>query len=368
MKTIFRLLFLFIPLQIFAQVEDSTTGSWKLHLKFGYGFVIAHRPALEPLQEEHVKGIELALSRPTSGKNDWENLHNFPDYGITLGLFDMGSPSHLGKGFTVYPFVDFPLSKNTGKGIHLRYGMGLGYIEKTFNAKDNFKNAGIGSHINGVMHLDLHYEKLISEKSMIEIGTGITHFSNGSYSLPNLGINVATLSLAYHHTFGNKSAIDKRMISPVDKKIQIHFHTGGFMKKVYPPLGKNYFAATLSAMIFKPVTHKSAFGAGIDIFYDNSISARIDRLGEKQSKVVDNFRPGIYAAYHFSLNKLGIMFNMGHYFYNGWKDDGNIYHRICLNYYFEKLFICLNLKTHYARADMVELGIGYRIKKKISDR
>ena len=141
MKTIFRLLFLFIPLQIFAQVEDSTTGSWKLHLKFDYGFVIAHRPALEPLQEEHVKGIELALSRPTSGKNDWENLHNFPDYGITLGLFDMGSPSHLGKGFTVYPFVDFPLSKNTGKGIHLRYGMGLGYIEKTFNAKDNFKNA-----------------------------------------------------------------------------------------------------------------------------------------------------------------------------------------------------------------------------------
>ena len=62
------------------------------------------------------------------------------------------------------------------------------------------------------------------------------------------------------------------------------------------------------------------------------------------------------------------MFNMGHYLYNGWKDDGNIYHRICLNYYFEKLFICLNLKTHYARADMVELGVGYRIKKKNSGR
>ena len=349
---------------VIASGNDSTNGLWNIQFRGDYGFVIAHRPQLEPLQEEHVKGFEISLARASTGNRDWQNIYHFPDYGITFAGFDLGSPSHLGKGIVVYPFIDFPLGKNNHGGLHFRYGMGLGYVEKIFNAYDNFKNAAVGSHINGVIHFDLHFEKLFLRNSTMEIGAGITHFSNGSYSMPNLGINVATLNFAIHHSFKKNVALIHREILTVNKRPELHVYAGGFTKKIIPPLGKTYFAATLSAMRFKRINRKSAWGIGADIFYDNSISPRINRDEVNKSKEINNFRAGIYGAYHLQVGKMAVMFNMGFYFYNAYTDDGNIYHRICLRYYLEKTFICLNLKTHYARADFIELGFGFRFIKK----
>ena len=128
--------------------NDSTNGNWNLQIRTDYGFIIAHRPALEPLQEKHVKGFEITISRQSYGKDDWENNFNFPSYGITIAAFDLGSKEKLGTGIALYPFIDFPLGKNHLRGLHFRYGMGLGYVEKIFNRTDNFKNAAIGLQAN----------------------------------------------------------------------------------------------------------------------------------------------------------------------------------------------------------------------------
>ena len=161
--------------------------------------------------------------------------------------------------------------------------MGLGYVEKIFNAIDNYKNAAVGSHLNGVIHFDLHVEKNISKHSSLEFGAGITHYSNGSFSMPNLGINIATINLGYHHSFGNNSVINHRQISEINKKADLHLYTGGFVKKIVPPLGKNYFAAVISALRYKPINNKTAWGIGADVFYDNSISVRIKGREEKKN-------------------------------------------------------------------------------------
>ena len=359
----YYLLLLLLPSFGIASDLDSTNGSWNIQLRIDYGFIIAHRPQLEPLQEKHIKGFEITLARVSDGNHDWQNIFNYPDFGITIACFDLGSPTHLGNGIAAYPFVDFPLGNKSKKGLHFRYGMGLGYIEKKFNSYDNFKNAAIGSHLNGVIHFDLHIEKKLSHRFGLEVGAGITHFSNGSFSIPNLGINIATINLAIHHSFGKNSAVLRRQIPPVNKKPEIHIFAGGFLKKIIPPLGKTFFAFTLSAMRFKPINLKSAWGLGSDIFFDNSISERINSKEGKEATNINNFRAGIHGAYHLTVGKMGIMFNMGFYLYNALKNDGNIYHRICLRYYLKKTFICLNLKTHFARADFIELGYGFRLIK-----
>ncbi len=362
MKLFFSVLLLTVSFTAVSSGIDSTNGSWNMKVRGDYGFVIAHRPALEPVQEAHVKGFEVSLSRTTYGKEEWENIYHFPDYGITLAGFDLGSPSFLGMGFVVYPFIDFPLSKKSSGGFHFRYGMGLGYVEKIFNADDNIKNSAVGSHINGVIHFDLHFEKKVSAKTSLELGAGITHYSNGSIAMPNLGLNIATVNLAFSHSFGKSTAFNHRTISKKVKTPEIQLYAGGFMKKINPPEGNDYFAFTVSSLRFKPINHKSAWGFGADIFYDNSLSARIEREGEKATSI-DNFRAGIYGAYEVGVGNVGIMFNMGFYLYNPWEDDGNVYQRICTRYYFKKTFICLNLKSHYARADFIELGFGYRFLK-----
>jgi len=247
-------LILFISYSTFADENEQTKGSWNMLLRANYGFVIAHRPALEPLQQKKVTGFEFTLSKITNGNKDWEHIYNFPTYGITLAYFNLGSPDHLGYGIAIYPSVDFPLGKNPGEGLHFRYGSGLGYVQKKFDRENNIKNAGIGSHVNGVIHFDLHYEKNISGKSDLELSVGITHYSNGSYRLPNLGINIATVSLAYSISSGEKKPYIDRTIPAPEKKAYVIIHAGGFPKNIYPPLGKDYFAGVVSGMLLKPVS------------------------------------------------------------------------------------------------------------------
>ena len=203
MKPLLLFLFfgLFLNKSSDAQNADSTIGKYSWSVRGDYGFLIAHRPTLQPLQERHIPGFEISLAKISSGAKEWERDFLNPNRGITLAFFDLGSRDKLGSGIAVYPYIDFPLSTKKDGRLIFRYGIGLGWVEKTFNSETNIKNAAIGSHLNGIIHFDLHFEKRLSALSILEIGAGITHYSNGSYSIPNLGINIATFNLAYIRSF-----------------------------------------------------------------------------------------------------------------------------------------------------------------------
>jgi hypothetical protein len=124
-----------------------------------------------------------------------------------------------------------------------------------------------------------------------------------------------------------------------------------------------YNAATLSGTWFFASSKKHVWGIGSDLFYDNSLSVKNGQLYGDYSKAAD-FRPGIHGAWMLEVNRLGILANIGFYPYTAYKNDGNFYHRIGLRYGFGNLIACLQLKTHYARADFVEWGIGWNFKSK----
>ena len=344
-------------------ISDSTRGAYGFEIKTTYGFVIAHRPVLEILQERHTFGMELSYLIPADGSKSFHKKFLYPDVGWTLAWFNLGNPKRLGSGVAVYPFVNFPLHLKRDWLLHFRYGIGLGYVEKIFDAKENTKNAAIGTHLNGVMHFDVHMEKIISSRTLVELGAGITHYSNGSTGIPNLGINVATANLGLIHYFGQSKAIYQSSDEmPKDRE---HFQTfiAGAFKKIYPPQGKRYYAGTISASYVHPIKSKSSWGIGLDLFYDNSLIERLQRENKPNVSQSDNYRPGIYGSYELRLGHVGMLLNMGIYPYTKWKGDGNFYHRIGSRYYFNNLFLLMNLKTHYAKADFIEWGVGYSFKK-----
>ncbi len=350
--------FLLFTGQVFASESDSTTGKYSWSVRRDLGFLIAHRPALMPLQQKHISGYEISLSKISFGKNEWEHGFLNPNRGITFAYFDLGSPDKLGAGLAVYPYIDFPLNKKTDNKWIFRYGIGLGWVEKTFNPTDNFKNAAIGSHLNGIIHFSMRYEKKISLRSLLEISAGITHYSNGSYSIPNLGINVASLNLGYIRYFGEKLAIDRTPSVLKPRSSTYIAYIGAGLKKIYPPEGKQFNVGVVSLSRMTSIGNKSNWGIGIDGFYDNSLTARLEKSNSELKGFSDDVRVGIFGAIEVSAGKTGLLLNMGYYVFSRWKEDGNIYHRICVRQYFEKFFLCMNLKTHYARADFVEFGIG----------
>ena len=358
------LCFYLLHTQYVSAQADSTAGSFAMEIAPLYGFVMAHREALLPLQQQHVTGFEYSLILLSLGRSAWQQTYQYPETGLTFSALNLGSPEHLGMGFAVYPFIDFPLQARPKWTMTFRYGIGFGWVEKIFSAESNYRNAAIGSHLNGVMHFHLQLRQLLTERNELNFGIGITHFSNGSTAIPNLGINIPMARIGYKHYFGHPLAFQKEPIHEQRNFRRYSAYAGAAIKKIYPPLGKNYFAGVISFMRLQEMSAKSAWGIGADLFYDASIAPRFQREGQDSSGIAKNFREGIFGAIHFSLGKAGLMFNMGYYLHTSWKEDGNFYHRICVRYYLQKLFFCMNLKTHYARADFIEWGIGWRFGKK----
>lgn len=347
----------------FANDIDSTRGQYSVSFRGDYGFLIAHRPALIPLQQKHIPGFEISIAKISAGSKEWERDFLNPSRGLTIAFFDLGSREKLGNGIAVYPYIDFPLSGKKDDRFILRYGIGLGWVEKIFNPDDNFKNAAIGNHLNGVIHFDLHYEKYISECSTLELGIGVTHYSNGSFTIPNLGINLATMNLAYTRVFGNKLQIDR---TPISIKPRSHWWTvylAGGLKEIYPPEGEKYQVGVFSVSRMQTIRNKSNWGINLENFYDNSLTKKLEYNEEELKGFMDNVRIGLSGTYELKVGQTGLQFGMGFYLYSRWKEDGNVYHKICLRQYFKNVFLCLNLKTHYARADFVEFGIGTTFAK-----
>jgi hypothetical protein len=350
-------LLLFLPLFSIASAPDSTAGKYHISASILSGFIIAHRPALVPLQEKHVKGFDISVSKKRNGEKQWEQDWLFPETGLTLSCFDLGTEK-LGKGVALYPYLDFPLRPDGN--LYFRYGMGVGYVENVFDKDLNYKNAAVGSHWNGIIHFDLHYNAPVGKKSSLLLEAGITHYSNGSLKLPNLGINIAHANLGFKTSFGTVRLQRVMLAERESARPFTAILLSGGRKKVYPPYGKTYSIISLSSQRLWPLKGKTFAGVGGDLFYDNSISGRLRDLKKETTTGADDYRAGIFGALNVRVGSLGLIFNMGFYLYNPWKDDGNMYHRIGLQYSVGKIFLSANLKTHYARADFFEAGTGFR--------
>ncbi len=343
-----------------AQSGVTTLGHYGLETRVMYGYLIAHRVALAPLVEQHLTGAAISFFKTTDGSKPWEREFLRPEQGLHLAFLNPGSPERLGMAVALYPYLDFPLYGETDQRLWFRYGMGIGYVEKTFDPKTNYKNVAIGSHLNGVIHFGLQYRNTLSARNQLEVGLGITHFSNGSITMPNLGINMPAVDVGWRHYWGEPRSVQtkKDTASPRQTRVSVYAAVG--TKQVYPALGPRYTTGTLCTQVLFPSKSKSDFGLGIDLFYDQSLTTRYQQETADSSETV-NIRPGIHGAWQLRVNRIGIQFNLGIYPYTPFKGDGNFYHRIGLRYYFSRFFACVNLKTHYARADFIEWGLGWNI-------
>ncbi len=77
----------------------------------------------------------------------------------------------------------------------------------------------------------------------------------------------------------------------------------------------------------------------------------------------DILQMGLYAAYILPMDCFHFVFGMGAYVKNKLMPSDPLYHRIGMRYIFKNgMHAHVVLKTHYARADYFELGLGYTIK------
>lgn len=337
-----------------------------------FGFIANHHVGME-IYNSHFPSVEISLIKATYGKKFWEQLYGYPWIGLTYWYSNLGTSPYLGSVHALFPHINFELYSTRKVNYGLRIGAGVGYLTKTFDRINNYKHLAIGTHLNfaGNIMLDIRYKA--NPRLYLTGGISLTHFSNGSFKLPNYGINIPAIhaGAAYQLNKPNRY-IERRLYDPT-KPFEFDMHhvfeidfigIVGY-KNLDAIFGKKFLVYSLYGNIRKQISYKSRLGVGWDISYDDSDY----KMLEKKQISVDNkfslIKTGVSASYGLAMGRLSFDFNYGFYIYFNDVDkaDGAFYHKIGLKYDItEKLFANVLLKTHWGKADYIGWGIGYRIK------
>jgi hypothetical protein len=329
---------------------------------FHHGFIAPHKPLVNEVIKGHTQIFELSFYKNTTGQRQWEQYFNNPKIGISGFVINTGNDESLGKAYGVIPFVEMPLNQWKIKW-NLKFGFGVGYIEKPFNRIDNYKNLTIGSHLNALIFVNSLWDLPINERFNTSLGLSLTHFSNGSLKRPNLGINLLSVNCGVGYNFGKQKQIVPFNDVNKEKTWNNFVAFSGGVKEIPPIGGKKYLVYSLVYQWIKTTSNKSGFGGGTDVFYNTSLEPLIQRVQNEDKGTIGNVRFGIHGAYQLALGKLTLQLQVGGYAYTAYKDNGNIYSKLNSRYFVtDKLFFNLSLKTHYAVADFIEYGIGFKLK------
>ena len=350
-----------------AHAQENTWVSVNTH----YGFVIAHNENMLYLIQGHAPGAEVNIFKTTSGKKQWQRAYNYPEIGVSAFYIYLSNPKELGFGISVNPYINFPLIKRKRFSLKFKATVfSAGYLSKTFDPVTNFKNGAIGSHINGFVNLRLNAHYNLTDNYRIEYGLGLSHFSNGAFKMPNLGINIPTLNLGLGYRISeNKS---KKIISDTSSihlpksKFQVVCYAGGFKAEVQPPIGNRYAAFTVSTSVDYLRSQKHRFILGAELGYNGGNIKRLDE-GVVVNKKSDLLERGIKLGYALRIGSLELPLEFGYTFNTLCKKSNSVYFsRIGMRYYCSNnLVVNFTLKTHWAVADYWEFGAGYVFRKKI---
>ncbi len=354
---------LVLAVQSSASKADSlpTRPAHRVSASAQYGFILAHTRKLDYLSRAHITGMELAWEKQTDRSKAWHALYNFPRWGFSYMRIDLGNPQQTGNSHIALANLQLPLIKNNFANLNFRLSSGLAYIDHPFDRIENHKNVAIGSHINGAVDFRFSSEIKIAKSMSFSAALGITHFSNAAYKTPNLGLNMPTARAGLTWAAGSVSPAKLNDPAPFKKANERAFTLAAGPKEISPAGGKKYAAYNASFTYGRKVNQKSIWGLGADFSYDTSIHDQLlqDSLTDITKSM--NIRTGVHLSHELVISKLTVLTQMGAYLYSEVKSQGPVYHKMGMRYNVsEKLFASLILKTHYANADNLELGVGKR--------
>lgn len=338
-------------------------------VNYFHGNIALHNNDILHLIQGHPEGLILSWNKETYGFKEWEQRYNYPDYGVSLAYQNLKNPV-LGTLISAYAHYNFYF---LNRHVMLRIGQGLAHTSNPYDKVKNYRNIAFGSHIMSSTFVMLNYKsKPLFKGFGLQGGLALVHYSNANIKAPNASINSITLNLgmtydldadvkpAYQYTL---AADDRTFTEPI--KYNLVFRSGINESDV---VGSGQYAFYIfSGYADKRINRKSALQLGTDVFFSNFLKELIYYRSvaypeENVSGNEDYKRVGIFAGHELFINHYSVLTQLGYYVYYPYDFEGRTYFRIGLKRYFgETWFGAMTLKSHGAKAECVEFGIGVRL-------
>ncbi len=313
------------------------------------------------LDKGNPTGIEVNYIHPTNGIKRWERIFHYPEIGVSFIYLDFANNEQLGKGMSIYPFIDFNLTRHKKISLHFKIATSLGVVTKKFDPINNPENLAIGSYLNGFVNLRMNAKIHLTKNLRIETGLGLSHFSNGAMALPNLGINIFSCNLGMGYQFNASAAkLHLDTFSLPSQKIHIVIYTALGLRSISRTDQTKFPAGIISINLERNKGSKTKWNTGLEIAYS---TARLTKTKADPSienyKDLQNIQAGFKIGYAFCVGQLSFPLEMGVFLYSKPQNE-YFFHRIGLRYQISKHFIVgFTLKTEWAVADFFEMNVGY---------
>ena len=326
------------------------------------GFNVPEYSMFTYITNDYVNSVNLSIIKKTSGKNEWETLYNYPEFGVSLFYSTLGNDAIFGREFSISPFFKTNFIHKKNFNFYNQIGVGLGYVDKKYDPETNFLNVAIGSNLNIHFNFRLGVDYQIASRISLSSGLSFDHLSNANMSEPNLGINYLTAYAGFSYRIGEKSVIQSPVFEANQPKntISLVYNVGGKYSRALS--SQKYFTSSFSTEIRRNISRAFHLGLGLDVFYDASVKDRLI-AAEKTYHSIDQFMTGIHFSQTLVYNKLSLTIQEGIYLFLTDKVEENfMYNRGIISYRIsKKISLRLAMKSHLHILDYPEFGIAYRL-------
>lgn len=337
---------------------------YELEANYFYGSILRHNKDISSLITGHPEGIILSYNRKTYGLKEWERLYNYPDWGFTFAYQDLKN-ENLGETYNVLAHYSFYF---LNRKLLFRIGQGVGYTTNPFDIETNIENNAYGTRIFSSTLLMFNYKQPITPTLSFQTGLTFLHGSNGNLRSPNTSTN--TLALNAGFIYKNEPVPEFIPKGPKESyKEPIHYNlavSAGVNESDFVGLDREPFVI-LTAYADKRLNKKSSILVGAEFFFSKFLENEIEFLSiafPNRGITADQDwkRAGVFVGHELHLNKTALITHAGYYVYYPYDFEGRFYQRVGLKRTFkDRYFGSVAVKTHGAKAEAIEFGLGIRL-------
>lgn len=337
---------------------------YEIEANYFYGSILRHNKDIASLITGHPEGVVLSYNRKTYGYNEWERRFNYPDWGFTFAYQDLKNET-LGDTYNFLAHYNFYFFK---RKLMWRLAQGLAIATNPFDIETNVGNNAYGTRIISSTLLMLNYKQSITPHISLQTGITLLHGSNGNLRSPNTSTNTFAFNLGIVYLSEPIPEFIPR--GPRERYTEaLHYNfavSGGVNESDFVGLGREPFVI-VSAYIDKVLSKKSTILVGVDAFFSKFLQNEIEFLAVAfpQFGVTEDQdwkRVGVFVGHELRFNKMAILTHAGYYAYYPYDFEGRFYQRIGAKRFIgKKYFGTIALKTHFAKAEAIEFGLGIRL-------
>lgn len=345
---------------------------YALETSYQFGTNIPIHPRYPTIQTYSHTG-EITLLQHTQAKRIWSILYKQPTVAYSFAYQTLGNEEILGNAFYVVPSLDFKIFEIGRLDMRARVGWGVGLITKQYDSFRNRENIVIGSPINACVSLRALFRYRILETLHVQLGAGITHYSNGGFTNPNLGINIPFVQVGLQYSF-RKPALSDRLsreligtLPSLNQSIRPFIQIGLGLTEVASTRGPKYPIFSIALGVSRLMARISKLSFSVEYLYNTAPYAFDRQNAAVDLKHLNYARFATLLTHELLFGHWGFVTGIGIYVNKHRYQRSLIVSKVGFNFYLKNYFKKMkhqlwagcHVRAYAGEAEFVEVILGY---------